>query len=117
MAVLSRFSEDVLEEELNALSQKVIPEKTIKYKENKVQKISKVRKYQFDSFTRRIVAAWCITSTGCFNNCLSKKYCCSLVSSSKISTSVLSISIANRQNDEGETRVILSGDRNFELVV
>ena len=60
MAALSRFSEDVSEEELNALIQKAISEKT-KIARKYGLKISKVRKkknfkYQFDSFTRRIVA-------------------------------------------------------------
>ena len=59
MAALSRFSEDVSEEKLNALIQKAIPEKT-KIGKNYGLKISKVRKrklkYQFESFTRRMVA-------------------------------------------------------------
>ena len=54
MATLSRFSEDVSEEELNALIQKPITEKTIKNLKGKKKK--KNLKYQFDSFTRRIVA-------------------------------------------------------------
>ena len=61
MAAFSRFSEDVSEEELNALIQKAIPEKTKrarKYglKNLKRQEKKKNLKYQFDSFTRRIVA-------------------------------------------------------------
>ena len=60
MAALSCFSEDVLEEELNALIQKAIPEKikiARKYGlKNLKGKKKKNLKYQFDSFTRRIVA-------------------------------------------------------------
>ena len=61
MAALSRFSKDVSEEELNALIQKAIPEKTKlakKYglKNFKGNAKKKNLKYQFDSFTRRIVA-------------------------------------------------------------
>ena len=60
MAALSRFSEDVSKEKLNALIQKAIPEKTkiaTKYGV-KYLKVKKRRnlKYQFDSFTRLIVA-------------------------------------------------------------
>ena len=60
MAAFSRFSEDVSEEELNALTQKAIPQKTKiarKYglKNFKGEK-KKNLKYQADSFTRRIVA-------------------------------------------------------------
>ena len=54
-----RFSEDVSEEELNALIQKAIPEKTKitrKYDlKNLKDKKKKNLKYQIDSFTRRIV--------------------------------------------------------------
>ena len=60
MSALSRFSEDVSEEELNALIQKKIPEKTkiaIKFGlKNLKGKKKKNLKYQSDSFTRRIVA-------------------------------------------------------------
>ena len=61
MTALSRFSEDVQKEELNALIQKAIPEKTkiarkrglknLKGKKNK-----RILKYQFESFSRRIFA-------------------------------------------------------------
>ena len=93
MAALSRFSEDVSEEELNAPIQKPIPEKTkIARRISRVRKKNKL-KYQFDSFTRRIVAgvfSFAI-SIGCLNKLNSiiiyqKKYCCSFVSSSEIST-------------------------------
>ena len=57
MMALSSFSEDISGEELNALIQKVIPEKTkiarkygVKYLKRKGKK--KNLKYQFDSFTR-----------------------------------------------------------------
>ena len=82
MAVLSRFSEDVSEEELNALIQKVIPEKTKitrKYGlKNLKGKKKKNYRYQFDSFTRPVVAgvSSLTTSISCLNklnNCLSKK--------------------------------------------
>ena len=57
---LSCFSKDVSEEELNALIQKAIPEKTKiarKYGlKNFKGKKKKNLKYQFDIFTRRIVA-------------------------------------------------------------
>ena len=60
MASLSRFS-DVLEEELNALTQKVIPERTKIATKYGTIYLSTVRKkinlkYQFDSFTQRIIA-------------------------------------------------------------
>ena len=75
MAAFSRFSEDVSEEELNTLIQKAIPEKTKiarKYVLKNLKGKKKKLKYQFDSFTLRIVAS----SIGClnkFNNCLSNK--------------------------------------------
>ena len=61
MAALFRFSEDVSEEELNALIQKAIPEKTKiarKYglKNLIYKKKKRILKYQYDSFTRGIVA-------------------------------------------------------------
>ena len=69
MAALSRFSEDVSEEKLNALIQKAIPEKT---------KIA--RKYGLKNLkgkkTKKTNSCWSIISIGClnkFNNCLSKK--------------------------------------------
>ena len=49
MAAISRFAEDVSEEELNALIQKAIPEKKIWSK-----KISKVRKKEFWSINLTI---------------------------------------------------------------
>ena len=68
-----------MEEELNVLIQKTIPEKTqiarkygIKFFKGDKKKDLK---YQFESFTRRIVAGISI-SIGClnkFNICLSKK--------------------------------------------
>ena len=60
MAAFSRFSKDVSEEGLNALIQKAIPEKTKMARKyglkNLKGKKNKNLKYQFDSFTRRIVA-------------------------------------------------------------
>ena len=59
MAALSRFSEDVSEEELNALIQKAISEKTKiarKYDLKNLKGKKKILTYQLDSFTRRIVA-------------------------------------------------------------
>ena len=44
MAALSRFSEDVSEEELNALIQKAIPEKTKIARKYGLKKKKKVRK-------------------------------------------------------------------------
>ena len=62
-----RFSEDVSEEELNALIQKAIPEKTKitrKYDlKNLKDKKKKNLKYQIDSFTRRN-SRWCIRESG-----------------------------------------------------
>ena len=59
MVALSRFSEDVSEEDLNALIQKAIPKKTKiarKYDlKNLKDRGKKNLKYQFDSFTRRMV--------------------------------------------------------------
>ena len=85
MAAFSRFSEDVSEEELNALIQKAVPEKTKiawKYdlKNFKGKKKKLILKYQFDSFTRHIHQ---------------KKYCCSFVSSSEISTKTIRILTLN----------------------
>ena len=54
MAALSRFSEDVSEEELNARIQKAIPEKTKiarKCGQKNLKGKKKNLKYQFDSFT------------------------------------------------------------------
>ena len=80
MAALSRFSEDVSKEELNALIQKAIPEKTKNSKKKMWPKERKKKnlKYQSDSFTRRIVAgvSSLAISIGCLNkftNWLSKK--------------------------------------------
>ena len=62
MEALSRFSEPVSDEELNALIQKAIPEKTkIAFKNKLWLKKSQGQeknnlKYQFYSFTLRIVA-------------------------------------------------------------
>ena len=47
MVVLSRFSEDVSEEELNALNQKKIPEKS-KIARKTGLKISKITKKEFE---------------------------------------------------------------------
>ena len=59
MASLSRFS-NVSEEKLNALIQKAIPEKTKMARKYGMKNIKSKKKknlnYQFDSFTRRIVA-------------------------------------------------------------
>ena len=56
MAALSRFSEDVLIEELNALIQKAIPEKikVVRIYGLKNLKVKKKKNlmYQFDSFTQ-----------------------------------------------------------------
>ena len=103
MEARSRFSEDVSEEELNALIQKALLEKTkiarkygLKISKVRKKKESKVSVWQFHSTNSR----WCIISIGClnkFNNCLSIKvllFCC--------------FSFA---------RVILSGDKNFELLL
>ena len=58
MAALSRFSEDVSEEELNALIQKAIPEKikiARKYGINNFKVKKKMNfKYQFNSFTQEL---------------------------------------------------------------
>ena len=70
MAALSRFSEEVSEEELNARIQKAAPEKTKiarKCGQKNLKGKKKNLKYQFDSFTWRIVASWCIISIGCLN--------------------------------------------------
>ena len=60
MAAFSRFSEDVSEEDLYALIQKAIPEKTKIARKNGLKHLKRKKKknlkYQFDSFTRRIVA-------------------------------------------------------------
>ena len=64
MATLSRFP-DVSKEELNALIQKVFPEKTkiackkIWYRKFQRLEKNKNLKYQFDSFAQRIVAIVC----------------------------------------------------------
>ena len=82
MAALSRFSDGV-SEDLNAFVQKAISEKTKiarKYdlKHLKVRK-KRILKYQFDSLNGGIDAS--INCLNKFNNCLSKKHCCSFVSS------------------------------------
>ena len=64
-------------ETLNTHIQKAVPEKTKIARKYGIKKDKKKRnlKYQFESFTRRIVAGVSI-SIGClneFNNCLSKK--------------------------------------------
>ena len=58
MAALSRFSEDVSGEELNALIQKAIPEKTKIARKHGLKNLKGEKKiiWQFDSFTQRIVA-------------------------------------------------------------
>ena len=77
MAALSRFSEDVSEEELNALIQKAIPEKTkIAKKYGLKGKYKKNLKYQLDSFMHSTNSRWCFISIDClnkYNNCLTKK--------------------------------------------
>ena len=47
MAALSRFSEDVSEEDLNALTQKEIPKKTKIARKYSPKNFSKVRKKEF----------------------------------------------------------------------
>ena len=61
MAALSRFSEDISKEQLNALIQKALISQKIKIArkyglKNLKGKKKKNLKYQSDSFTRRIVA-------------------------------------------------------------
>ena len=79
MAAFSRFSEDVSEEELNALFQKVIPEKT-NSKKIWYEKFQRYKKNEFEVSTGQFHSTnsrWCIISIGCFNefsNCLTKKY-------------------------------------------
>ena len=55
MAAISRFSEDISGEDLNALIQKAIPEKTKKARKcglkNLKSKKKRILKYHFDSFT------------------------------------------------------------------
>ena len=101
MASLSRFS-DVLEKKLNTPIQNAIPEE----KKTKIlRKYGKKMnlKYQFDSFTQRIVAVACIINIGCLNKLnlfLQKLYRCYFMFSSVISTKTITIlaliSISNR---------------------
>ena len=87
MASLSRFS-DVSEEELNALIQTSIPEKTKRARKHGIKNFKGKKEINLDISIYSTNNRWCIISIGClnkFNNSLSKKYR-SFVSSSEIST-------------------------------
>ena len=104
MAAFSRFSEDVSEEELNALIQKAIPEKTNRAKKydlktlkgNKKKKELELSNKQFASFTRRIVAGVSSALVVWIKSIIvyQKKYCY-IVSSSEISTKTIWILALN----------------------
>ena len=101
MAAFSRFSEEVLEEELNALIQKAISQKTKIARKYGVRNLKGKEKTnlrnQFDSFTRRIVAGVSSALVVWIDSIIvyQKKYCCSFVSSSKISTKTIRILALN----------------------
>ena len=96
MASLSRFS-DVWEEELNSHIQKAVPEKTklgTRYGIKIVKGKKKINlNYQFEIFTRRQLQTAKIKTRQTWpfkkRKYFCKKYCCSFVFSSKISTETI----------------------------